>query len=105
MENELGPLGDRKQIQSLRIRGVLVQPGSPVRLHPTGRADILDLALGGKSASVESIEVDFEGRIHVAVILDDDPGRDLGRLGQPGHRFFYRPEEIEPLAGSARGIP
>ncbi len=25
------------------------------------------------------------------------PGRDLGAQGKPGHRFFYRPEEVEPL--------
>ena len=29
--------------------------------------------------------------------VDDDPGRDLGALGQPGHRFFFAPEEVEPL--------
>jgi hypothetical protein len=30
------------------------------------------------------------------VVLDDDPGRDLGLLRQPGHRFFFRLEEVEP---------
>ena len=25
------------------------------------------------------------------------PGRDLGAAGKPGHRFFFRPEEVEPL--------
>jgi hypothetical protein len=29
-------------------------------------------------------------------VLDDDPGR-VGLLRQPGHRFFFTPEEIEPL--------
>ncbi len=29
--------------------------------------------------------------------VDDDPGQDLGVQGKPGHRFFYRPEEVEPL--------
>ena len=28
--------------------------------------------------------------------MDDDPGRDLGLLRQPGHRFFFDVEEIEP---------
>jgi hypothetical protein len=31
------------------------------------------------------------------VTVDDDPGQDLGRAGQPGHRFFFRTEEVEPL--------
>ena len=36
----------------------------------------------------------------MAVVLDDDPGRDLGFMRQPGHRFFYAPEEVELLAES-----
>jgi hydrogenase maturation protease len=30
-------------------------------------------------------------------VLEDDPGAYLGLLRQPGHRFFFAPEEIEPL--------
>jgi len=59
--------------------------------------DILDLALAGKVAVIESIEQNYENRIHLAVVLEDDPGRDLGMLRQPGHRFFFTPEEIEPV--------
>jgi len=72
-------------------------PGRRVRLRPGGRADIFDLELGGKEATVVSVEVDLEGRTYLAVTVDDDPGKDLGRLGQPGHRFFFRPDEVEPL--------
>jgi len=37
-------------------------------------------------------------------LIEDDPGRDLGALRQPGHRFFFAPEEIEPLLpGEAQG--
>jgi hypothetical protein len=68
-----------------------------VRLHPLGRADILDLALEGKTAAIEAIEQDFEGRVYFAVTVDDDPGRDLGELRQPGHRFFFGVEEVEAL--------
>jgi hypothetical protein len=56
---------------------------------------VFDLALAGKTAIVESIEQDYEGKTHLAVVLDDDPGRDLGMLRQPGHRFFFSPEEVE----------
>jgi hypothetical protein len=58
---------------------------------------MLDLALAGKSATIEAIEQDYENRVHLAVLIDDDPGRDLGALRQPGHRFFFSPEEVEPL--------
>ncbi|WZO98777.1 hypothetical protein EP7_000367 [Isosphaeraceae bacterium EP7] len=57
----------------------------------------MDIALKGKSAVIASIEQDYENRIHIAVIVDDDPGRDLGLSGKPGHRFFFRPEEVEPI--------
>lgn len=100
MRPDANPFEGSERLQSAWIKGVLVQPGSPVRLHPVGRADILDLALRGKSAAVDSIEVDFEGRVFVAVVLDDGPGREWGHLGQLGHRFFYRAEEIEPLGGT-----
>jgi len=75
-----------------------IRPGDRVRLHPRGRADILDLALAEKTATVQSIEEDQEGRIYLAVTVDDDPGKDLGKLRQPGHRFFFAPEEVEVLS-------
>jgi Ni2+-binding GTPase involved in maturation of urease and hydrogenase len=56
----------------------------------------MDMALAGKTAIVEAIEQDFDDQVQLAVVLDDDPGRDLGLLRQPGHRFFFRPEEVEP---------
>src|SRR5579872_3079250 len=80
------------------VFGVAVKAGDRVRLWPQKSADIMDLALTGKVAVVEAIESDFDNHVHVAVVLDDDPGRDLGMLRQPGHRFFFSPEEIEPLA-------
>jgi hypothetical protein len=55
------------------------------------------MALDGKVAAVESIEQDFEGRVYLAVTVDDDPGKDLGALRQVGHRFFFLAEEVEPL--------
>jgi hydrogenase maturation protease len=57
----------------------------------------LDIALAGQTAVIESIEQDYEGKIHVCVVLDQDPGRDMGMLRQPGHRFFFDAEEIEAL--------
>ncbi len=89
---------DRRHLECVPVGGALVRAGDRVRLRPCGRADIFDLALAGMSATVEAIEQDFEGRIYLAVTVDDDPGRDLGRLRQPGHRFFFQPEEVEPLS-------
>ena len=82
------------------IRSVVVKPGDRVRLRPCRRADIMDIALDGKVARIETIEQDFEGNIHLAVTVDDDPGQDLGADRQIGHRFFFRANEVEPLAGA-----
>jgi hypothetical protein len=77
-----------------------IKPGMRVRLRPWGSADLFDLALAGKTAIVVSVDEDFDGRIHVSVALDDDPGQDYGMACRPGHRFFFRLEEIEMLDGA-----
>jgi hydrogenase maturation protease len=74
-----------------------------VRLQPRPGGDILDLALAGKVARVEAIDQDLEDQIHLAVTVEDDPGRDLGDARQPGHRFFFSPEEVEPLSAEGNG--
>jgi hypothetical protein len=89
---------ERKRVECVHIGAVEIRAGDRVRLRPRGRADILDLALAGKTATVEVIEQDYEERIWLAVTVDDDPGRDLGKLRQPGHQFFFQTEEIEPLS-------
>jgi hypothetical protein len=90
-------LEDRMPLESVNVGGIDLRPGDRVRLRPRAGADIFDIALAGRVATVEAIEQDYEGRIHFAAIVDDDPGKDLGMLRQPGHRFFFSPEEIEPL--------
>ena len=57
----------------------------------------MDMALAGKIAIIEAIEQDFEDQIQLAVVLDDDPGREFGMMRQPGHRFFFSPEEVETV--------
>lgn len=97
-EWELDLLEARNPLENVRVFGVDLKQGDRVRLWPRAGGDILDLALAGKSATIESIEQDYEDKVYLAVIVDDDPGRDLGALRQPGHRFFFSTEEVEPLA-------
>lgn len=91
------PDQEEERVESINVFGVPVKAGDRVRLRPQKNADIFDMALKGKIAVVEAIERDFDNQTHLAVVLEDDPGRDLGMLRQPGHRFFFSPEEIEPL--------
>jgi hydrogenase maturation protease len=85
--------------ETVEVRGVAVARGARVRLVPHPGRDLFDLVLAGRVAVVDTVEQDLEGRIHVAVTIEDDPGRDLGEMRQPGHRFFFDPEEVEPLGG------
>jgi hypothetical protein len=85
-------------LASVTIFGVEVKAGDRVRLWPQKTADIMDMAMKGKVAIVEAIERDYDDQIHLAVVLEDDPGRDFGMARQPGHRFFFSPDEVEPLA-------
>lgn len=82
------------------VEGVELRRGSRVRLRPRAGGDIFDRALAGRSAVIEAIEQDMEENVHLSVTIEDDPGRDLGEMRQPGHRFFFSPEEVEPLAAA-----
>ncbi len=95
--HDFWPHMERRGPDTAEVNGISVGAGSRVRLRPRSRTDIFDLALDGRIAVVESVEEDDEGNLHVAVTLEDDPGRDLGEARLPGHRFFYAVEEIEPL--------
>jgi hypothetical protein len=96
--SDWNPMEEKAAVESVLVFGIDLKRGDRVRLWPKKSADIMDIALAGQVAEIEAIEVDYDDHIHLAVILDNDPGRDLGAMRQPGHRFFFSPEEVEPLA-------
>jgi hypothetical protein len=71
---------ERPAPQHLVVNDTDITRGSRVRLHPRPGGDIFDLALVGKAAVVESIEQDYDDRVHVTVTLEEDPGRDLAGI-------------------------
>ncbi len=88
----------RHRLSSVRVGDVEIRRGSRVMLLPGPGGDVMDLALAGRSARVESIEQDYEDRVYLAVTVEDDPGRELGEdRSVLGHRFFFSPEEVVPL--------
>src|ERR1700676_3740358 len=93
------PAGTDNTTESVRWGSGRLRRGDRIRLRPRRRADIMDIALDGRTAVVESIERDYEDVVHV----DDDPGKDLGALRQPGHRFFFSLEDIEACEPPAPG--
>jgi hydrogenase maturation protease len=99
---------ERRGPDCVEVAGVSVRAGSRVRLAPRGSGgDIFEVALAGRTAIVHEVLEDYEGRIQLAVTVAEDPGQDLGAMRRPGHRFFFEPDELEPLdpVGSAREAP
>jgi len=90
-------LEEPSELASAVVNGIELKTGDRVLLKPRKGGDIFDIALANQIAIIESIEQDYESKIHLAVVLEDDPGRDLGMMRQPGHRFFFALEEVEPL--------
>jgi hypothetical protein len=90
--------------QRMKLHGTVrdirsgLKRGDRVRIRPKTGGDVFDLALVNRIGIVESIELDFDNRTHVAVVIEDDPGRDLGLMRQPGHRFFFSRDELELIA-------
>ena len=83
--------------ESAAVDGVTLKAGDRVRIRPKRRADVMDIALEGKIAIIEAVEEDVDKNVHFAVVLEDDPGRDIGLMRHVGHRFFYAADEVEPL--------
>ena len=85
--------------ESVCIGTSVVRRGSRVRLAPQAFADIYDVALAGRIAIVEGIDRDREDNLHVAVLLDEDAGGEVGDIRrQHGQRFFFAIEDIRPVA-------
>lgn len=105
MQGGLSPeqfFGTEPPLKEVAVGRAVIHIGDRVKVHPKSRADVMDIALNGETAMVETIEQDLEGRVHFAVVFEKDPGRDLGLLRQPGHRFFFGAEEVEPLEQGVR---
>ena len=93
--------GANTRLERVLVAGQLLKPGDRVRLRPQRSADAFDLLLAGRAATIEAIEQDFDDHVYLAVTIDDDPGQELGLMRQPGHRFFYATDEVEPLGPAA----
>jgi len=84
------------ETDQLVIGGIAVSKGSRVVLRPGCRpADAQDIFLRGRTAMVEAIFSDVDGKTYLAVTVLDDPGADLQRL-QKRFLYFY-PDEVEPV--------
>ena len=84
---------------AIRIGEVDVRRGTRVVLRPgVRRADAYDLFLAGHTATVAAVLHDVDGKQHLAVSVDDDPGADLKTAH--GRYLYFAPDEVEPLVGA-----
>jgi hypothetical protein len=79
------------------VAGVRVARGSRVTLHPGARrTDAQDLFLRGRTATVEAVLSDVDGRQHLAVTPDGDA--ELAEIQRwHGRYLYFAPDEVEPL--------
>ena len=85
------------ETDAVLIGEVEVRRGTRVILRPgVRRADAYDLFLAGRTATVAAVLHDVDGRQHLAVTVDDDPGADSSRARavpvlRPGRGRAARP--------------
>ncbi|MGQ0847432.1 MAG: hypothetical protein ACT4QF_25215 [Sporichthyaceae bacterium] len=84
---------------AVQIDGVAIARGSRVRLHPGGstarRTDAQDLFLRDRTATVECVLFDVDGRCHLGVTPDDDP--ELAEVNRwHGRYLYFEPDELAP---------
>jgi hypothetical protein len=73
-------------------------PGMRVRLRPDQsrrRTDAQDILFVGRTATIEAVRQDVDGREYLAVTIDDDPAVEMHRA--KGRYHYYYRDEVEPL--------
>ena len=77
------------------LDGVLFRAGARVRIRPAEDADLHARMLAGRVATIERILIDYDGRAHFGLTIDDDPGREL--LRETGRLLFFFAGELEVI--------
>jgi hypothetical protein len=77
------------------VDGVRFAPGIKVVIRPGPGADIQARMLDGRTATIERILTDYDGKTHLGVTIDDDPGQDLMR--ETGRLLYFFAPEVEVI--------
>ena len=66
-----------------------------MRIRPGPDADLHARMLDGRMATIERIMIDYDGKTHLGVTIDGDPGQELMR--DSGRFLFFFAPEVEVL--------
>jgi hypothetical protein len=77
------------------VDGVRFARGLKVVIRPGPDADIQARMLDGRTATIERILVDYDGKTHLGLTIDDDPGQDLMR--ETGRFLYFFAPEVEVI--------
>lgn len=77
------------------IDGVTYRRGGKVVIRPKADADLHARMLDGRAATIERIFTDYDGKMHLGVTVDDDPGQELMR--DTGRYLFFFSGEVEVM--------
>ncbi|MGH2914158.1 MAG: hypothetical protein ACRDMX_04135 [Solirubrobacteraceae bacterium] len=77
------------------VDGVRFVRGGKVVIRPPADADLHARMLDGRRASIERIFTDYDGRVHLGLTIDSDPGQQL--LRETGRYLFFFAEEVEVI--------
>ena len=78
------------------VDGVTFRRGGKVVIRPPADADLHARMLDGRTATIERIFIDYDGRAHLGVTIDGDPGQELMR--DTGRYLFFFAPEVEVVA-------
>ena len=81
--------------ETAEVAGVTFRRGEGVVIRPGPDADLHARMLDGRTATIERIFTDYDGRTHLGVTIDDDPGQELMR--ETGRYLFFFAEEVEVM--------
>jgi hypothetical protein len=77
------------------VGGKTFRRGAKVVIRPPEDADIQARMLDGRIATIEKIFTDYDGKTHLGVTIDDDPGQELMR--ETGRYLYFFSPEVEVL--------
>ena len=79
----------------LVVDGKAFKRGGKVVLRPGVEGDPYDKMMDGRTATVERIYLDYDGKAYFGVTIDEDPMREI--LRDSGRYLFFFADEVDPV--------